>query len=1381
MPATPTALSLSADGYLAVAPSVLQSGQTEAIPFTLFKGNQLAGADVTVALAQGGQTVATTTARVNGRGAVSLPVPTVKDGDYQLQISAQGFQDQTPVRVENGTLVFLETDKPIYKPGQTVHFQVLALTPALTPASGTVTIDVQDGKGIKVFRATPAVDEFGMESVDLPLSNEPNLGTWKATATLGQRSAELDFRVEEYVLPKYEVTVDLKQSWALVTDPIAGTIGAAYVYGKPVDGDAVISASRFVGTWQEYARVNQPIQNGKLAFQIPPVGYAAGSPANQGMASVRLDVTVTEQSTGYAQQASELVTIAATPVHLTVIPESSTFKPALPFSVLVVCETPDHQPVDRTVQFNVTYQDRDFKQLASGTQQVATTGGLATLKITPPAAAATLVIGAQAAGAAGSSQTLRAGYSPSGSFIHLSQTTTGALMVGDTAQFQVAATGPATNFYYEVVARGQVVFSDFSPTADLAITLSPLMAPEARLLVYQILSNGEVAADYLPFKVAGDYPHQVKLTTDQPEVKPGDSVGVAVQTEGPARVGLVAVDKSVFVLAENRLNLQQVFDELEKLYLKPQVELDSVQPIGFGGPVQLPGAKETFQNAGVVILTNRSVPAGQQIQPQHVGFGVAAGAAPLAIRAAAAPAPTSAPAAPAQGAADAAKQASTASLAQVQRVRQFFPETWVWDTLTTDARGQATSKLTAPDSITTWMLRAVGLSKDKGLGIAETQLKVFQPFFLQVDLPYSAIRGEQLPAQVALYNYSSTAQQFTVEIEPAPWFDLIDTRSKTVSVDPNGVGSVAFAIRPTGLGVGSLKVSARGQTAADALIKDLLVEPEGIQREVVDNVVVSPGTPRTLDLSFPTEAVAGSPRAFVSVAGSVLSQTIQGLDGLLQMPFGCGEQNMINFAPDVYVSRYLKETEQQKPEVMAKAELLMLTGYQRELTYRRTDGSFSAFGQSDPQGSLFLTAFVLKTFAQAKNLIFVDGGVLSAAQDWIRQHQNPDGSFDPVGFLHHQDLLGGASGKNALTAYVAIALQEAGEASIAGRAVTFLERALAQIADAYGAATAAYALALAGSGQTQAAHDRLMGLAHQNDDGLFWGDEPLPLPVPLAGAPGGPAVVVQPPGVLPIVSSSQVETTAYAALALLQGGDKLNASRAIAWLAAQRNAQGGFGSTQDTVVALEALTKAAAANRAEVDATITLQAGTWQKSIRIAPDNADVVQIVEVPVGPAGAPLSLSADASGKGQLMTQAVRRYNLLAPEASAQSAFQIDVRYDTTSVAVNDLLTIDAAITFTPPEPVAAGMVVLDVSVPTGFEAVADTLAAALKAQPKLKRYDLAGRKVILYLNDMLPNEKLAISFQAKALYPVRAQPVSSQVYAYYRPEWKGESVGKAVTVG
>lgn len=1373
------------DGFLAVAPRTLRSGQNEAISVSLFEGDRPANATVRLALVSEGREVAAASAELRGRGEVSLPVPRLPEGDYRLRVSGSGFEAESPVRVEDGVLVFAETDKPIYKPGQTLHLRVLTLDPQLRPTAAPVAVEIQDAKALKVFKRDLTTDEYGMATLDLPLSAEPNLGVWKVNAASGKRSTQLDFRVERYVLPKYEVKVDLPKEWVLAGEPVSGSVSAEYSYGKPVQGEVEIRAMRYVGSWQEYAKVTKQL-DGKADFQLPAVNYVSGVPGAGGMGNVQLEAVVREKVTGYEEKTTRLLSVAATPVVLKVIPESVAFKPSMPLSLLVVAETPDKKPGEANVRLDLTYTKKDFN-VTRETRQVVVKQGKAMVQVTPPADAISLTVSAND-GRASTSLAMQSSYSPTGSFVHLEQLTQGTIKVGDTVRFRVSSTKEAANYYYEVLSRGRVVFSGHSTSPEIELSITPLMAPTARLLVYQLLPNSEVAADYLPFSVQGDYPHAVQVGFGREDAKPGEEVTVDLRTEGPARVGLAAVDRSVFILAENRLNLAQLFDELDRLYQRPQAELHEAR---FLEKVMARGAREVFADAGVVVLSNKQVPKGQEYQSPAVRRGAFEGGVLDAAKGFAAPAAAPAPmaTAPAEVARDSAQ---AGGLMEVQRIRQFFPETWIWDTLETDAEGRASKRYQTPDSITTWMLRAVALSKRVGLGVSEASLRVLQPFFLSVDLPYSAIRGEQFPVEVALYNYQDRSQEFVVELERSDWFELVDQPDQKVQVGPNDLGAASFTIQPRKLGTNKLKVTARSSSSADSVVKELIVEPEGVARELVENAVVSEGARRQLDFAVPAGIVEGSARAFLTVTGSYLTLTIQGLEGLLQMPFGCGEQNMILFAPNVYVTRYLEESGQMKPEVMAKAEHLMTTGYQRELTFRRSDGSFSAFGQQDKVGSLWLTAFVMKTFAQAKDLIYVDESVLARAREWIAQQQKADGSFDPVGFVHHQELLGGLQGKTALTAYLAVALREAGDQSASAKAIQYLERAIETTEDAYSVALTAYALEIAKSPMAATAHEKLMALAHESDEGLYWGDpEVVPLPEPLP-APWQPGILPPDrPAPLPPLTpranrSASIETTGYATLALVERGDRLNASRAARWLVSRRNAFGGFGSTQDTVVGLQALTRYAAGAKADVDATVTLEAGNWRKEVRVSPENADVLQVVEVPVALVQ-PLSqergdgaLTVGVEGKGQVVVQAVRRFNVPDPQKKAESAFQIQVEYGVGQVEVNDQIDVSAMVKFTPPEPVQAGMVIVDVAVPTGFAPVAESLEAMMKGQPRLKRYDVAGRKVVVYVEDMMPGDEVRFSFKARALYPVKAQAVTSQAYAYYRPEWKGESLGGAMEV-
>ena len=97
------------------------------------------------------------------------------------------------------------------------------------------------------------------------------------------------------------------------------------------------------------------------------MGYVAGVPASGGQGNLRLDVTVREPATGYEEHTTRLLTVATAPINLQLIPESRVFKPGLPFTLLVVTETPDNRPVDADVNVNVSYFDQNMELITEHT------------------------------------------------------------------------------------------------------------------------------------------------------------------------------------------------------------------------------------------------------------------------------------------------------------------------------------------------------------------------------------------------------------------------------------------------------------------------------------------------------------------------------------------------------------------------------------------------------------------------------------------------------------------------------------------------------------------------------------------------------------------------------------------------------------------------------------------------------------------------------------------------------------------------------------------------------------------------------------------------------------------------------------------------------
>jgi len=239
-----------------------------------------------------------------------------------------------------------------------------------------------------------------------------------------------------------------------------------------------------------------------------------------------------------------------------------------------------------------------------------------------------------------------------------------------------------------------------------------------------------------------------------------------------------------------------------------------------------------------------------------------------------APEPTKAPAA-----------ASPAAAQEPPRLRQYFPETLYWNPQAiSDAAGRVTLDVSLADSITTWRVSAQASTKGGALGGSTTGLRVFQDFFVDLDLPVALTQNDEIAAPVSVFNYLAQKQEVRLELKQENWFDLLDQPTKTLTIGPNDVTAVYFRIRAREFGRQRLTVTAWGAQMSDAVARELRVLPDGKEVRRTTSDWLRDGTAGAVRI--PANAIPGATKIEVKVYPGLLSQVVEGLDGLLRMPFG---------------------------------------------------------------------------------------------------------------------------------------------------------------------------------------------------------------------------------------------------------------------------------------------------------------------------------------------------------------------------------------------------------------------------------------------------------------------------------------------------------------
>ncbi|KAI4583733.1 hypothetical protein MJG53_007012 [Ovis ammon polii x Ovis aries] len=1418
-----------APGYLIAAPSVFRSGVEEAISVTIF--NSPREVMVQAQLVALGKAVAQSQGAIQDKGTIKLKVPTGLRGQALLKVWGRDwrveegslFHNQTSVTVDSrGASVFIQTDKPVYRPKHRVLISIFTVTPDLRPTS-----------------------------------EKPVLGEWFVFVEMQGHVYNRSFEVQKYVLPKFELLIDPPAYIRDLDTCETGTVQARYTFGKPVSGTLTINM-----TVNGVGYYSQEIHGSQVFSICVKDMIPADVPEHfRGTISIWAMVTTADGSHQVAFDDSTPVQRQLVDIRYSKDTRKQ-FKPGLSYVGKVELSYPDGSPAEGvTVQIRAELTPKDNIYTVESVSQ----GGLVEFEIPSiPMSAQHVWLETKVTALSGkpvgaqylpSYLSLSSWYSPSQCYLQL-QPPSHPLQVGEDAYFPVKSTCPCNfTLYYEVAARGNIVLSGQQPAhvtqqrskraalekpirlmhlsetepppapaaevsvcmTSLQLAVTPSMVPLGRLLVFYVRENGEGVADSLQFTVETFFENQVFRELEDYDVS--DIFGVS-REDGPFWwTGLTA----------RRRRRSSVF-------LWPWgITKDSGFAFAETGLVVMTDLVSLNHRQDGGLYTDEAVPA---FQP-HTGSLMAAVSSRQPPRA-------------------------------EKRKRTFFPETWVWHCLNiSDPSGEETLSMQVPDSITSWVGEAVGLSPRRGLGIAEpTLLKTFKPFFVDFMLPPYVVRGEQAKTPLSIYNYLDTCAEVYVKISVPRGIQFVGHPGKRHLTKKTCVASgeteptwVVLSFGDLGLSNITAKALAYRETSCcrdgksvrppeenyvdrrvpigrDHIRRSVMVEPEGAPRSYTYSAFFCPNervhisTPNKYEFQYVQRPLRLT-RFDVAVrahndARVALSPGPQDTAGMIEIVLG-GDQNtrswistskmapsslglffQVGHGPEPSnESVIMAWTLPKPPEVQfigfstgwgSVGEFRIWRKVEADESYSEAftlgvphsaipgseraaasiiDVAFRMMAQlevmsmgekTDRQGwrgdAGRLTAFVLKSFAQARSFIFIDPLELEAAKDWIVQQQQADGSFPAVGRILNKDIQGGIHGTVPLTAYVVAALLEVDPASEEERgAITkarhFLESSASLVTDPYSSALTAYALTLLRSPAAPAALRKLRSLAITQDGVTHWS---------LTGSRDvdKDAFLSFSDGVYQTVVSAEVEMTAYALLTYTLLGDVATALPVVKWLSQQRNALGGFSSTQDTCVALQALAEYAILSYAgDVNLTVSLASTNldYQETFELHRGNQKLLQMAAIDVtynvpDPVAKP---------SFQLLV------NLQEPEAEQQRPPSPASSADDDDPAADQhhqeyQVTLEVCTRWL--HAGSSNMAVLEVPLLSGFRADVESLEQLLlDKHVALKRYELAGRRVLFYFDEIPSRCLTCVQFRALREHVVgRTSALPILVYDYYEPAFE-----------
>jgi len=885
---------------------------------------------------------------------------------------------------------YIYTDRPIYRPAQKVYFKGILRQWGRDGYklldSKTVTVTIEDPNNGKLFEKELPLSARGTFSGEVDIADEAALGSYNITAAIGEAKATGYFEVQEYKKPEFKVKVTGPKEFAAVGEKVKFTVGANYFFGAPVTNADVhyyVYRQRYYHWWwdsdstDEFDDAAGPDNEGGDEedygyYGSDLVTEGDGALNSRGEMSVdfevpkpedkdewdysyRLEASVTDASRREMQgQASFIGTRGKTVADA--YPERYLYyqgdaakirvKTAdyaghpLTQKVTLKFVEQKYEKVEKQEEYNgYKYTTTDYvlheRELSSA--EVNTDGqGNATYDFIVP--------------------------SPGSIYVKAIVNENGRQIVNRGGSFWAPdKQGQWSDFQYRDYDEKSIKLvpdkKSYQP-GETAHVLAMLPADNAHLLVTTELSNVltirqiDAPGRSIVIDVPIDKKYAPNVYLDVSFVKDSDMYNQSQLIAVPARDKMLKLDivpnKNEFKPREVASYTILARNDDGSPAANAEVSLGIVDEAIYSIQAETAGniKRDFYGKRYDEVQTTLAI---------HYTFTGYAGDKP----------------------ADLARNKSGYQLADFKdagsqfaepTIRREFKDTAFWQPdVVTGGDGKATVSFKLPDNLTTWRATARAVTADTRVGSAVQKTIARKDVIMRLEMPRFLTQGDTVTISGVVHNFlkSDKSTKISLDLNGA---QLLDSAAQTVMIKQNGEHRVDWRVQANSVGKLTLLAKALTDTESDAVEMTMEIVPHGLKRTLGNTTTLTQDGEQTFSLDLPQNPDGQARTLRIEASSSIAGTLFGALDYLTSFPYGCTEQTMSSFLPNVIVAQALKDVPAAKIRASNDLDKKVQRGLDRLYAYQHTDGGWGWW--KDDKTDPFMTAYVVDGLTLAANAGF---------------------------------------------------------------------------------------------------------------------------------------------------------------------------------------------------------------------------------------------------------------------------------------------------------------------------------------------------------------------------------------------------------------------------